>query len=405
MARSIHDTWGVLHSVLDADWSDPAYARDLEQRARRNLRHQRALKRGERRVRELRGLAPAPRTAATIPIYVEQGPPYLFHPLTEEDVRGLLARVPPGTLDGLVEVRLTLDRTPPEGVDTALDPFLRKQRFEWFPGVFASDTFGVYYRVPASISVHAVTCEPGTLGPLATYLKLHALDTLLHEAAHHFDLTFRVRRSRWDLNSKEHKERYAEERQEALSGPLAVTFLRERYPAECAELEAWLLAHGGARLALERLGERGAVSQPRLRSALEKLAAAARRGDPPASARVAYARSLHLAGEDGCALEALDSLAALGEEPGEALAARACVHLCRRRELERARQLCEVAVGKNPESPEVWLTLARLEHFVQRWQAMLDASEQGLSRCDEGAPQREQLQHFVSLARKKLRSA
>ena len=42
------------------------------------------------------------------------------------------------------------------------------------------------------------------------YFKQEALKTLLHEAAHHFDLTFRVGRSRWDVGDKEKKEAWAE---------------------------------------------------------------------------------------------------------------------------------------------------------------------------------------------------
>jgi hypothetical protein len=42
-------------------------------------------------------------------------------------------------------------------------------------------------------------CGSSPPTPVALYLKLQALDTLVHEVAHHFDFTFRRGRNRWSL--------------------------------------------------------------------------------------------------------------------------------------------------------------------------------------------------------------
>jgi hypothetical protein len=68
MARSIHDTSGVMERAIRADWPDAAIPRTIVAEMKKNVRHQRHIRKNERRLR---------RQGATPPQPVHRITPYL----------------------------------------------------------------------------------------------------------------------------------------------------------------------------------------------------------------------------------------------------------------------------------------------------------------------------------------
>ena len=134
MGRTIHDTWGVADRALKADWSDPAIPRAIADEMRQNWLRQQAIRDGERRVRRRGALPPQPVSPEQVPIVIEDDAPHLRYGATEEDIRAVFRRLPPGSLDGLQEVRLCLDREDARRGTRVRDPFIQRLRHELVPG-------------------------------------------------------------------------------------------------------------------------------------------------------------------------------------------------------------------------------------------------------------------------------
>jgi hypothetical protein len=101
MARSIHDTWGVLQEAERADWSDPDVLRAIRAEMKANMRRQGLIRESELRLRREGVRQPPPIDLDRLPILADDEGPNVFHPVSEEDVREVFRRMPPGSLDGL----------------------------------------------------------------------------------------------------------------------------------------------------------------------------------------------------------------------------------------------------------------------------------------------------------------
>jgi hypothetical protein len=329
MARSIHDTWGVLERAKRDQWSDDAVPEAIVAEMKENLRRQRAIRESEKRLRKQGGTPPQPVFSETIPIFLDAPAPHLVHPASEEDIRTLLSMLPPGSLDGLQGIHLALDHEEARGARAVRDPFTGRLRREAIPGVFTSPRAGLYERDTASLRVFSLLCEPAALGPFAIYFRMDALRTLLHELAHHTDLTFRVGRSRWDTGDQSKRELLAEQAEREGSAQLVLPYLRGRYPGQCEALCAWIEEHGGTRLPLDSFLGAGAAEP-----AVLELAREVHGGASPEAVQIAFALRLSEAHEEVRAREILTAI--LARHPGfpGALAA-----LTRLDEAEAAREI------------------------------------------------------------------
>src|SRR5262249_5817023 len=157
----------------------------------------------------------------------------------EEDIRQVLNRLPWGSLDGLAEVRLCVYRGDAEQEPRVRDPFTGRLRRQVVPGVFGPWILGRDHISTAIIRIHARLCEPNVPSAIALYLKVESLRTLVHEAAHHFDHTFRKRRPRWDLDEREKDEAWAERIEDEHARGIVIPYVLEQYRSECAELAGW----------------------------------------------------------------------------------------------------------------------------------------------------------------------
>ncbi|MCY1058202.1 hypothetical protein [Nannocystis sp. SCPEA4] len=374
MSRSIHDTHGVLDRILASDYADLDAQSELADEVRENIRRQRRIKRRIREQRGRDGRPPLPIVDPdTAPVLVEDGGPYVHHAATEADVREILRRMPPGSLDGLGPIRLCVGEERRATEDEPADPWTGRPGSEVLPGVYGPDTAGLYDGDDASIRLHAFVREPGAPGPFGVYLKLRALAVLVHELSHHYDFTFRTRGDRWRMDPGDKTETYADTRAFGLIECCVVPYLHERYADECAAFRRWQMQHAGCSLPLEVLAdERRERTGPG--DAFLMLVFALAAGQDPLNARAHYAESLAIDGRDEDARQVVDGV--LGERPEHAgaLLTRAVVAF-RRGDDDIAERSCRGALAS---SPDAELLLARLLCRQARWQELADVTTHAL---------------------------
>lgn len=381
MARSIHDTWGVMQRAERADWSDPDVPRAIRAEMMKNWRRQQAIRQNERLRRRGGVVSLPPIDLERLPILVEDAVPYAYHPASEEDIRAVLGRLPAGSLDGLQAVRLCVDKR--EGKAAwPRDPFTGRRRSEVIRGVYTSPVLGLYDRETATIWLHAYLCDPGAIGPFAPYFKALALRTLVHEAAHHFDRTFRVSRSRWNMGDQEKHEGYAYGSEDELAKEIIGPYVLERYPSECAELDRWVEAHGGA--APGPPGFVVATSGTSLSRPFLGLVRSVLAGDARDVSRVVFAKELHKIGGNEPARAIVRAVLADRPDDAGALALSACIAQCEDRDFELGESLCLRAIAGDPTCLEARTVLVRGYAIQEKWDRAAQACEQALSVISAG---------------------
>ncbi len=346
-----------------------------------NWRRQQAIRQNERLRRRGGEALPPPIDLERLAIFIEDSPSYAYYPASEEDIRAVLRRLPPGGLDGLQAIRLCVDKR--EGkVACPRDPFTGRRRDEVIRGVYTSPVLGSYDRLTATIWLHAYLCDPGAIGPFAPYFKVLALSTLVHEAAHHFDRTFRVGRSRWNIGDQEKHEGFAYGSEDKLGRKIVGRYVLERYPLECAELERWVEEHGGA--APGPPGFLVATSGSYLSRPFRRLVRSVLEGDERDVSRVVFARELHRLGANEPARDIVRAVLSIRPEDPGALAVSACIAQCEGRDFELAESLCLRAIARDPRCLPARTVLVRGYAIQERWDHAALACEQALSVIPAG---------------------
>lgn len=359
---------------MAADWADEEIPKAIKAEMRKNWLRQQAIREGERRVRRSE-LPPPPVDPEHIPIIVEQQAPYLLYGATEEDIRAVLGRLPPGSLDGLREVRLCVHLVDGKGASLVREPYTGHLRAEDLPGLFAPALLGTYHKSTATIRLYAFV---GEVDPsLAMLWKIDALKTLVHEAAHHFDYTFRRGRSRWSTNDRSKKEAWAEQVEREQAREIIFPYVTTRYPAEMRALDEWIERHGGAPVPSYMLTRR--YDRP-----LMILARSVLGGDDPETTRVGFARALHAVGANDHAAAALRSVYAVRPEHPGALAVSACILHCERTDHDEAERLCRRALEVDPGCRPAWDVLVRGYAIQKRWHEAAVACEGAIAHTPAG---------------------
>lgn len=395
MSRSIHDTHRALHRILRDDYADSDLRRALAREVRGNIRRQRWIKEQVREQRARDERLPLPVFDPDLtPVLVEDRGPFVHHSATEGDVRELLRRMPPGMLDGLGPIRLCLgektirDEQGPEEFERP-DPYTGRFGEELLPGVFVPALRGLYSIRDCGVVIHAHVHEVGAPGPLAIHLKLIALATLVHEAAHHYDRMFRVASDRWRMDAEVKNERYARTRALELVETCVVPYLEERYPDECAAFRRWEAQHVGHALPLavytddrERAFDLGA--------ALERLARAVAAGEDPYRRRLHFVRALVLFERWEDARQLLAGLLAERPDDVDALTLQAyCADGSAQHDL--AESLCRAVLARRSAPPSAGRLLARLLRRQARWEELATHVTGTLARDPEREPDAELL--------------
>lgn len=391
MSRSIHDTRRFLQEALTDNFSDPDLQQELVRAARSNLRQQRSIKEHTRLQRQ-RGCASVPSLdPEQVPIVVEDQGPFVQHHVTEEDLRELMRRLPPGSLDGLCAIHLCLNSTRANlGRSLPVDPYLRRPGHQLLPGVYASRVLSAYSRQEHAIRLFAYVHAADAVSPAALLLKLRSLAAFVHAGAQHFDSVFRIARDRWRRDDQGRTKGFAHRTELLHTLRVVLPYLEARYPAECLALAAWMRDHGGVALPLAVLIDHREGRQAPMLRALSTLAWAIAAGRDPQDTRVELASALHHAGHDDYTLAVVARVLATHPAHPGALSVRACVAACRG-ELSLAESTCREVLQGTPACPAAWAVLTRCLRAQGRWHDLLVSATQGVALAGS-SQQRWQLQ-------------
>lgn len=253
MSRSIHTTHRTLQDLRQQDFSSPRVRSKKIRKARQDLRRKRQIKNqilAERR----KSLEPGrPVNATEIPIEVLDVHERIHFPASEEDIRTVLQRLPSSATDGIHSIRLELGKEEMQehfkGADHTPDPWFARLSHEFLPGIHGGAFWGTYNPANGDISLYAYVYDPAAL-PMPRslcelYLRLHLLSTLVHEVAHHHDMTQRIARGRWLSDRKGNDEHYAEKAEYRWTQEIVLPYLAETYPREVRALSLWVARKGG----------------------------------------------------------------------------------------------------------------------------------------------------------------
>jgi hypothetical protein len=248
-------------------------------------------------------------TASAVPIEVRAVGPDVRFPASIADLRGVMARLPPGTLNGLAGISLCPPEPPTyEVVDGAHAPALR--------GDYDFRTqhirlFGYHYD--ADLPQRTI---------LDTYLRLKMLQALVHEIGHHHDEAIRVSRGRW--RGDDDREPHAEAFADRWLHTSVLPYLEEARAADLAAFRCWLRCHGVVSVPLELLvGKRRFVFEAD--DAFESLLSSVMCGEPVIPSQITFEFQLHYGGHYELALAVLDDV--LARSPEHADATRWRVHV------------------------------------------------------------------------------
>jgi tetratricopeptide (TPR) repeat protein len=339
----------------------------------------------------------APVATNEVAITFDRRNPFARYPASEDDLRAVLRRLPIGVLDGLNGISVSLGAAYRR--DTAeewkeQDPVVGRFGDEHVPGVYGGLILGVYVGHARRSQVSGFVSAKPLEGPWALYLLLRMLSTLVHEVAHHDDMTKGRARDRW-LGDDEHRtEWYAESRQLLWVETVVIPYLQETYPAEVALLEDWMRLHiglvlpmrvlaGDARLHDKKHGtylwRNGFQSR---NSAFEAFARAIDAAQDITEARLGRATGLHRAGE----LEHAQDIGALilATQPDHVPALVQKGWICRKQKrYEEAHVALQRANQVKPANRKVWQSLARLYFDTGAWVLVLIATTEAIKTASD----------------------
>lgn len=345
------------------------------ERLREQLRRKRSIKRN---VREERRIAqPAvPTPLESLPIETLDRGAHIVYGVDEDDVRTVLERLPPGTIDGLAGIRLSLARDDEGDADHAVpDPFTGRLGFEYLPGAWAIPVAGFYRIDGASITLvgHVVDPEHPLRDLLIALQRIDALSVLVHEVAHHVDHMTRVARGRWRADEEDKVEEYADKRTAEWTRSIALPYLEERHPAETGRLLDWIERHGGVRLSLATLADDADDPMSRFfpcSGAVQHLMGCVLEHTDPVDTRAAFAEELWLCDLHDALAVVLDGVLADAPDHRDALLTK-CRLLFVRGDADGAEAIARGLSDADPEDPAAWDRLAEIQEDRFDWQGAL----------------------------------
>lgn len=248
MSRSFHttrkDVIQAYEEALDGD-------NTRVQEYRKLLDQYHAKRRTKSYVKEERQLNEAldvPLTIDRLPIEIAEKSEYLHYPVSEKDIRGLLKYMPQGLIDGLDKITLTLgkfeQRSPEESfyAEPEKDPYLGRLGHEVFGGIYRGSCLGTYFLNKNEIKLYGYVYNSGIENRhlWEFYLRLHMLQTFVHELAHHYDFANRISRGRWRMDDVTKCEIYAETMAHEWTRNYVIPYLKENYKDHYNQLNDWM---------------------------------------------------------------------------------------------------------------------------------------------------------------------
>lgn len=386
MSRSVHTTRRQLDDLRRTNYADPFRQSEAIARATDRLQRKATIK--ARTVQERREGAFAETTGGveTIPILVRDEGPYTHYPAGKDDLRAMMRRLPPGSLDGVSRVVLCVgaedqhEMADVENGQGERDPIVGRLGYEILLGVYGGIASGVYAEEDASIWLYAYIYEPEGLCDRQVkehFLRLRTLSTLMHEVAHHHDRSACDRRGAWAYRSVGRREWSARNREYAWTMRYVVPYLEEAYPVETDALIQWVRAHAGAPLALSEMHDRPDELPFSTRVAIERLFDAVDAGEADRDIRLDFAHELRFAERYDEALRVIAAF--IVEHPDDlcALTLQAGVYT-RLRRYEEAERVALAVVGRDSAMTDAWKELARVYRAQGLWSDLARVCETAL---------------------------
>lgn len=262
MARSVHTNQRAIDELERHEFSSAEVKAEMLADLRQKLEHKRLLKRFARADRRRVDEPERAGSIAALPVEIRDAGPHVFHAISAEDVRAVLALLPSNATRGLHEVRLelglrdVLDYVADAGVESrhAPDPHTGRLGNELYPGVYQAPLRAWYVPGAARIHVLAYVVDEQRVridrDALDALLALEMLGFLVHEVAHHHDVVERTARGRWIADDETARELYAERRQAEWARDIVAPYLEHTRPTSTSRLLHVIAELGGLRLGL-----------------------------------------------------------------------------------------------------------------------------------------------------------
>ena len=392
MSRSIHTTRRSLAKIFKGEFPNREERRKAADKAIQELRRKRLIKRQIKKER-LSPPAPAPAAAtavSSIPIEIQDQDPFIHHSASEADVQAILKALPPAAVDGISEIQLCLAKQYLEeqkDIGDERDPHTGRLSVEIIPGIYSGEVLGTYHLKTKVISLHAEVYNsahvPLPIPICQLFLRLRALNTLVHEIAHHHDKMCRVHRGRWLADRKENLEAYAEKMEYAWTHSVVIPYLQRQYPKETQAFRKWVAHRGGIMLPLEffagdsRSTERNGrmrfiwSGSDAFRSWMKELP----KCKSLTESRLAFAWELHYADAYEQCLEVLNRILASEPDHLDILTCKAdtLVHLDKH---DEAFAIVNLVLERGPKISGAWETRAEILHDRKEWQQLVENCRQ-----------------------------
>jgi tetratricopeptide (TPR) repeat protein len=381
-----------------ADYADREKRAAQLERLREELGKKRRIKSQVRDGRSRQPEPPPPVAPEAIHIRVLEEGEFIHYPASPADLREVLRRLPAGVTSGIRSIDLCLgveyqsefsDDGKPD-----FDPLTGREGSEGLPGVYQGRVLGTYTPSTARIRIFADVYRPDLpqREMWEFYLRLEMLSVLVHEVAHHFDLTNRVARGRWLADVEEKCEIFAEKVQHEWTQRYAVPYLEETYPQQRRRLDDWLEHYGGVRLPLALLAgdprstaKGGGISLMSffgLPGAVQDLAKDVAAGKELACTRLGFARDLHHGEHYNKALSIIDRVLSEHGENLDALTLKADIYAHQGRYGE-AQTLAERVTAANESCLDAWGVLADVYESCAQWPELVTATTRMAELADK----------------------
>ncbi len=154
----------------------------------------------------------------------------IFLPLSDNDINYIMNKLPKTMSYRLKEIRIKLDRN--------------NKREKQYPGIWASECFGVWYHYRSVIDIYGYELKgkkTPALNIVFFWLKIKAMFTLIHEAAHNFDKNIIYsRKGRWNYTREFDAEDYAYTVEEELFLEIVPVYIKDNYKTELKVFYNWM---------------------------------------------------------------------------------------------------------------------------------------------------------------------
>ncbi len=143
MSRSFHTTRRDVDEAKRLSYSDESKRIRAIEKLKEDLKAKRTTKRQIRGLRRGAISNPPSTPIDLIPIEVQDQSEFIHYPVSSEDIRDLLTRMPAGIADGLRKITLCLGAEqpdPPEHpwlTEPTPDPFVGRYGYELLPGIYS----------------------------------------------------------------------------------------------------------------------------------------------------------------------------------------------------------------------------------------------------------------------------